>query len=232
MKAMQRCYCCSKEKRLHAAPFGTSCNRFRVNIYELKVCTNWSSKLLCKVHVVVNYKCLCNWNNACQYNQTYYHHNCVILSLFIIVNHCVILLSCSSLVCVLMFFMRNSARELLHGVHLVVYNYCLNYGCAANCKNKSKNHHNTNPFFKFVILILLPIYRLNAYWPWAFLQPFRFYMCKDNAFCVRTQAFIRLFYCLSYIYWYASTVVVNLQHFGNCFAIIGIKQAIKTMTDV
>ena len=34
---MQRCFCCLKEKRLHAAPFGTPCNRFRVNIYELKI---------------------------------------------------------------------------------------------------------------------------------------------------------------------------------------------------
>lgn len=197
---MQRCSCCSKEKRLHAVPFGTSCNRFRVNIYELKVCTNWSSKLLCKVHVVVNYKCLCNWNNACQYNQTYYHHNCVILSLFIIVNHCVILLSCSSLVCVLMFFMRNSARELLHGVHLVVYNYCLNYGCAANCKNKSKNHHNTNPFFKFVILILLPIIGITPIDVGPFCSPFVFTCAKLMPFVYAHKRFYDYFIaCLIFI---------------------------------
>ena len=69
-----------------------------------------------------------------------------------------------------MFFICNSARELLHDVHLVVYNYCLNYSCAANCKDKSKNHHNTNPFFNFVILILLPVVGLTPIDPGPFTK--------------------------------------------------------------
>ena len=39
-------------------------------------------------------------------------------------------------------------------VDLVVYIYSLCNGCTTNCENKSENHHNLNPFF-FLIVILL-----------------------------------------------------------------------------
>ena len=39
-------------------------------------------------------------------------------------------------------------------VDLVVYIYSLCNGCTTNCEDKSENHHNLNPFF-FLIVILL-----------------------------------------------------------------------------
>ena len=89
-----------------------------------------------------------------------------------------------------MFFMYNSARELLHGVNLVVYNHCLNYGCAANCKDKSENHHNTNPFFNFVILILLPVVGLTPIDLGAFCSPFVFTCAKLMPFVYAHKCFI------------------------------------------
>lgn len=47
-----------------------------------------------------------------------------------------------------------SKLTLLCEVDLVVYIYSLCDGCTTNCEDKSENHHNLNPFF-FLIVILL-----------------------------------------------------------------------------
>lgn len=39
-------------------------------------------------------------------------------------------------------------------VDLVVYIYSLCNSCTTNCEDKSENHHNLNPFFNFLIVIL------------------------------------------------------------------------------
>lgn len=47
-----------------------------------------------------------------------------------------------------------SKLTLLCEVDLVVYIYSLCNGCTTNCEDKSENHHNLNPFFNFLIVIL------------------------------------------------------------------------------
>ena len=51
-------------------------------------------------------------------------------------------------------FVHERWSILLAHLHVVVYIYSLCNGCTTNCEDKSENHHNLNPFF-FLIVILL-----------------------------------------------------------------------------